>query len=283
MTRPALLVALLLWIPLVSGCSALIGRATSGIASDLEHAMLDQTDPATVRDGAPAYLLMLDALIEGSPDDADLLLAGASLYGTYAGAFVDDPARAERLTDRALGYAQRAVCATDDGLCAALGQPFDAFEQSASKADDVAVLYGLGTAWAGWIQTRASDWKAVADVPKVETLMGRVLALDEAHADGGAHLYMGVLLTLRPAALGGRPEEGRAHFERAIELSEGRDLMAKVFFARQYARLVFDRELHDRLLGEVVAADPAAPGRTLANLLAQDEARVLLDDADDYF
>ena len=59
--------------------------------------------------------------------------------------------------------------------------------------------------------------------------------------------------------------------------------MAKVLYARQYARLVFDRELHDRLLDEVVEADPEAPGLTLGNTLAQDEARGLLTDADEYF
>ena len=34
--------------------------------------------------------------------------------------------------------------------------------------------------------------------------------------------------------------------------------MAKVIYAEQYAKLVFDKELHDRLLTEVVNADPVA-------------------------
>jgi len=113
--------------------------------------------------------------------------------------------------------------------------------------------------------------------------MLRVVELDESTEDGGAHLYLGVLFTQRPASLGGKPEQAREHFERAIELSQGKNLMAKVYYARQYARLVFDRPLHDRLLGEVVAADPEAPGLTLSNTLAQQQARVLLADADDYF
>jgi len=59
--------------------------------------------------------------------------------------------------------------------------------------------------------------------------------------------------------------------------------MAKVLYARHYARLVFDRPLHDRLLGEVMQADPYAPGLTLSNTLAQEEAQKLLGDADEYF
>ncbi len=113
--------------------------------------------------------------------------------------------------------------------------------------------------------------------------MERVLELEPDHADGGPHLYLGVLLTQRPAHLGGKVEEARAHFERALELSGGLNLMAKVLYARQYARLVFDRPLHDKLLHEVVTAKSEAPGLTLSNTLAQEQARILLADADDYF
>ena len=94
---------------------------------------------------------------------------------------------------------------------------------------------------------------------------------------------MGILLTLRPPALGGKPDEARDHFERAIELSGGRDLTAKVEYARSYARLLYERKLHDRLLNEVLAADPYADGLTLGNVLAKDDALALLAEADDYF
>ena len=63
----------------------------------------------------------------------------------------------------------------------------------------------------------------------------------------------------------------------------GRDLSAKVDYARYYARTLYDRELHDRLLGEVLAADPVQEGFTLFNTLAQQTAQELLDSADDYF
>ena len=83
--------------------------------------------------------------------------------------------------------------------------------------------------------------------------------------------------------MGGRPEVGREHFERAIEISNGEYLMTKVMFASQYARLVFDRELHDQLLEQVLAADASVPGLTLINTVAQLQATELLDTADAYF
>jgi hypothetical protein len=47
--------------------------------------------------------------------------------------------------------------------------------------------------------------------------------------------------------------------------------------------MLYLRELHDRLLTEVIDADPNVPGYTLTNVLAQRSAKKLLESADDYF
>jgi hypothetical protein len=278
--------AVTLWLLLaLAGCAALGRPATSRLAANLSASILDQEDVETVRDGAPAYLLAIDGLIQNDPGNPRLLLTGARLYAAYASAFVEEEARARRLFDRSLGYARRALCIESAELCGAVERPFGDFLPSLSQAgrSEVAALYGFGSAWAGWVQAHASDWRAVAEIPKIEALMVRVVELDESYAHAGAHLALGVLLTQRPASLGGRPEEGRRHFERAVALTEGHNLMAKVLYAQHYARLVFDRTLYDRLLGEVIAADPRVSGLTLSNVLAVERARRLLDEADDYF
>lgn len=269
----------------LSGCQLLANRATNRLADNVSAAVLDQEDMLTVRDGGPAYLIAIDGLIQGDPDSQTLLLAGARLYSAYASAFVSDPERAQRLTRRAKDYGERALCVTRASLCDPGKLAFDDFEEALArtKSRDVDALYGLGSAWAGWIQANQGDWNAIADIPKVQALMERVVLLRPGYESGSAHLYLGVLYTLRPQTMGGKPELGRQHFESAIELSDGRNLSAKVMFARQYARLVFDRALHDRLLTDVVESDPNATGFTLSNVLAQEEARVLLADADEYF
>ena len=67
--RPGLAWPLLLLLTsiLLSGCSALMSKATGGLASNLSAAILNQDDPETVRDGVPAYLLMLDSFVAGAP------------------------------------------------------------------------------------------------------------------------------------------------------------------------------------------------------------------------
>ncbi|MFN7783545.1 MAG: TRAP transporter TatT component family protein [Lysobacterales bacterium] len=279
-------VALGIGLGLLAGCASVVNRASERFADNLGRGILNQDDPATVAEGLPAYLLLLDGLLEGDPENAGTLRAAARLYGAYAGNFVSEPARAARLSKRAFDYAQRATCIDQASLCAAIAAPFDVWESAvgaASGEEAAAQLYALGSAWAGYIQTHSDDYAAIAAIPRVSLLLERAVALEPALDQGMPHVYLGVLNSLRPAAVGGRPEQGRAAFERAIELSQGRNLMARTLMARHYARLVFDQELHDEQLQRVLDSDPRASGLTLMNTLAQAQARALLDDSKNYF
>ncbi len=275
----------ILTILMLTGCASLMNAATSRMADNLTLAILNQTDLETVRAATPAYLLMIDGLIEGSPDNTELLLAGTRLYSSYTSAFIDDEDRAKRLADKSLSYARTALCNEIPSLCDATTSRPDDFLASLSSTDagDVPVLYGFATAWAGWIQVNKSDWNALAGLPKLTTLLERCIALDEQFDYGGAHIYLGVLSTQLPPALGGKPEEGREHFERAIEISAGKNLMIKVLMAENYARMVFNQELHDQLLQSVLSDPAESPGLTLINNLAKQQASILLAESSDFF
>jgi hypothetical protein len=92
-----------------------------------------------------------------------------------------------------------------------------------------------------------------------------------------------VMESFLPPAMGGKPELAKNNFEQAIKVSNGENLMAKLLYAEKYARLVFDKPLHDRLLREVINARVENNESTLINSIAQYKARVLLDGSDDYF
>ena len=177
----------------------------------------------------------------------------------------------------------RDVCAQDAPLCAAVDGGADPFSDVVATDTHVAAMYTLASSWAGYLQAHSDQWDAIADLPKIERLLLRVVEIDPGHDHGQAYLYLGVLNSLRPEAVGGKPELGRSYFEKAIALSGGHNLYAKTLFAQYYARLVFNQQLHDRLLNEVIAADPKSPGFTLTNTLAQDRARKLLASGKDYF
>ena len=269
----------------LASCSFIISKATGNLVGNLSAAILNNDDLATVESGGPAYLLMVDGLVQGKPDSVSLLSSAAKLYTAYTSVFIKDRVRAKKMTDKALSYAFRAVCVQKPDACSLRSIRHQAFLDIIAEMGikDVPVFYNLGEAWASWIQAHRDSLVAIAELSRVEAIMNRVVELNELYEDGSAHFYLGVFSTLLPPALGGRPEEGRRHFEQAIEISGGRNLMVKVTFARQYARLIFDRKLHDRLLHEVLKADPNFPGYTLINTLARQEAQELLDSADNYF
>ena len=264
-----------------AGCASLIG----GKAADtLSAAILNQDDPALVESGVPAYLLLIDGLISQSPDNVALLSAGAQLFALYGSRFAT-PERAVTLTGKARRYGERAICIAHEPACHWADADYGRFvaELDGVGAKDIDPLYSYAVSWLSYLDATSEDWTAVAELPWVEAVLARALALDETYEEGALHGYLGVLNSLRPPALGGQPEVAREHFERAIELSGGRDLSIKVEYAKRYARLVFDQELHDRLLTEVLDASVDAPRKTLFNVLARQEAQTLLASSKEYF
>ena len=278
---PCLLLACFLL--LVGGCTNLMSGITSQLADDLAASILNSEDIDTVREGVPAYLLLIDSFLRSSPDSEDLLLAASNLNGAFSALVVDEN-RIKRFSDKSMRYVEHAACISKSPLCGARQQSYKDFEQIVSllKINDVQIAYSLGVAWVGRLQANSDDWAVIAELSRAKRLMERVIELDENHENGGPHLYMGGMETLLPSSMGGKPEEGRAHFEKAIEINEAY-LMTKVIYAQQYARLMFDQELHNRLLNEVLLAEPVVEGMTLTNLIAQERAKDLLASSKDYF
>jgi len=269
----------------LSGCAVIISSATSDMMEHLSDTIVNNDDLTLVKTGAPAYLLMIDSLISKDPRNETLLSTASMLYTAYADLFVKDVGRSRKMADKALNYANQAICLEKKDACMLKSKTFEDFEKimSTMKKKQVPALFALGNAWAGWIMANKNDFNAIADMSYIEIIMQKVIELDETYKDGAAYLYLGTLATFLPPALGGKTELGKRYFDRAVKLSQGKNLMVKVLYAKLYAKMVFDRTLYDQLLKDVIAADPYVPGYTLVNTRAQLQARELIDGADDYF
>ena len=270
---------------LSSGCAILVSNAAASFSDNLGAAVLNQDDPELVRDGLPTLMLTMDSMIEGSPDNPQLLAAGASLYAIYGGLFDLDEDRALKLTARARRYGLKAMCESYEPSCAWPGMTYDEF---VATLDGVGpkhadILYSYGFASLSFLQARDSDYDTLAEFPLIQALFDHYLTISGDEVNSSVYTYMGTMHTLRPPSLGGEPELAREFFEKAIAESGGHDLGAKVAYAKGYAKLLYERELHDRLLNEVLEADPNQNGFVLTNVMAQKEAAALLAEADDFF
>jgi len=272
---------------LLSGCGSIVSSVTGDFAQGLSDSILNSEDPELVREALPSYLLLLDSVVAGSPDNEAALSAAAQLYALFGASLVNDLERAKILTTQGREYGLRALCAVNDEACELSGITFDQYAEIIRSFDaseeEITALFAYSISSLAWIRANTDDYNALADLPKIEYALEHLMALGPGEYEAGVCLYLGVLNTLRPPALGGKPEVAREWFERGIEISEGKDLSIKVEYARGYARLLYERELHDRLLNEVLEADVKQPGLTLFNILAQDDALELLAGADDYF
>ncbi len=269
----------------VAGCGALIDRATDNFTADLERAVINYDEPLIIERGLPTFLLILEARVEADPGNASTRLAVAELTSTYAGLFVDAPDRQRRLAERALRHARAGACSAVAALCRIDDGNFEDFERRLQDlpGDAVDGAYVLGTVWASWIAASSDDFRALADLPRVEALLNWVAEQDPDHDDGAVWLYLAVLNSQRPPAAGGRPDLAREQFERARSLSEGRNLLIPVLMADEYARLVFDRDLFVELLQSVRQADPDQEGYVLANRIALERAEDLLENTSRIF
>ncbi len=270
---------------LLSGCASMISSATQKMADNLSMAMLNQNDLEIVKAGSPAYLIMIDSLIEGDPDNVSLLLSGSKLYGSFTSAFVENEDRAKRLADKSLSFARRALCLDFKELCQNLDSKLEQIQPilDNTKKKQQPLLFAFASTWAVWIQVNTGDWNAIAQIPKLTAMLKRSAELDKHYDNGSAYVYLGVLASQIPPSLGGKPEQARAYFEQAVKLSEGKNLMVKVLFAEHYSRLVFNQKLHDQLLEQVLTAEIKQPGFILINTLAKKRAAELLAESPDFF
>ena len=256
------------------------------LIQDVAKAAYKQSDLRIIREGMPAYLMLMDGMVEAWPDNEQLLIAAAQAYSSFASVFGADQDKDyhKLISTKARAYALRAL--VQRGFRDPVQSSFDDFERAvkASGKKDVPYIFWAATCWASWIMVNLDSMEALAELPRVELMIRRALELDEGFYYGGPHLFMGIWFASRPPIAGGDLQKAQQHFLRALDLGEGKFLMAYVYYADNYARRALDKDLFVTTL-EKVLETPAdcLPELTLLNTVAQKKAKELLGRVDEYF
>lgn len=267
---------------LLSGCVQQIAVSTmGGIIDQGFEAFTEEADLAFAEQALPGNLKLLEVMLRSEPDNMRLLRLASEGYSSYALAFVEDSnaARAKEFYLRGRDFGirmlrQNAAWATalDRGTNDAITEAL-----AASDRDDVPAIFWTAFGWGSYINLSLTSPDAIGDLPKAEQMMKFVVEKDSTFYYAGAHLFLGMLDGSRPKMLGGDPQRSRAHFEAAIRLTEGRFLLAYVYYARSYAVMTLDEPLFDDLLKKVTGASlDILPQMRLANAVAQKKARLLM-------
>ncbi len=291
---------LLLAGALLAGCS-IRGLAVKALGRSLAASgdvFASDEDPQLVAEALPFALKTMEALLAEAPRDRNLLLAACRSFTQYSYAFVeaeaffaeiDDYRRSRELRERALklylrarDYCLRGLETWHPGIDRRLQMdPEPAV--AALEARQIDFVVWTGAAWGAAVSLGLDKPAIAADVRAVRALLERAAALDEAYGDGLLHQTL-ITLDGLPEAMGGSAARARGHFERAVALTGGQSAGPYVTLALNVAVPAQDAGEFRRLLGQALAVDPGAvPRLRLANLIAQRQARELLERVEDYF
>ena len=293
---------LLALIPaLLVGCSirkmavSKVGDALAGGGTTFSS----DDDPELVRAAVPFSLKLMESLLAEVPDHQGLLLATASGFTQYGYAFVqidaeeieadnlakarEGQARARRLYLRARDYGLRGLETAHPGFGERLKKDPKAAVAKMRKAD-VPKLYWTAAAWAAATSLSKDNPDAVADLPKVEAMIDRALALDESWDRGAIHGFLITFEMGRATGEGDPAARAKKHFDRAVELSQGKQAGPYVSYAEAVCIPAEDRAQFEKLLKQALAINPDAdPPTRLVNLITQRRARWLLSRTDKLF
>ncbi|WP_141733730.1 TRAP transporter TatT component family protein [Oligoflexus tunisiensis] len=257
-------------------------------------------DLELIRDAIPANLKLLEAMLESDPENKQIPAILSQMYASYGFAFLEadletpelgDKAklkeRINRFYQRGQQYGERALIASskrcEQGL--KVIAELDSCLNDLDK-DDVPALYWYGFNVAAFLNRNMNSMAALAQGPKMEKVMERVIALDESYNFGSAHLFLMLYYGARPAMMGGNFEKADAHYK-AIQKQAGSDfLLADVFHARYVLVQKQDRPGFEKVLKAVIEKKvdtDKAPQLRLYNSLAKSRAKLYLNSVEDFF
>lgn len=279
---------------------------TSEVMLRAQPSLKQESDYDLAKAALPGTLKTIEGFHIANPENENLVGLLAEGYCQYGTGFVQDQWEAAFLagdTDEAAHQAERATKMFTRCVGYALELLGTSWEKqfygdldgvrklvsSAGNDDRKGMLWagiGLGSA----INLNKTNITMVSHLPKAKLMLTRVVALDDASPPSDParqampHIALGTMYTAQGKAFGGKPALGKKHFLRAIEITDGKFLLAKVMYARFYGVITQDQELFHQTLVEVLQTDPAIwPDQRLANEIAHRKARRYLKYEKEWF
>ena len=265
-----------------------------------------ESDYDLARQAIPGALKTVETFWINSPDNSLLRAILTEGYCQYGTAFVEDdweaaklaqdiPAieyhneRSSKIFTRCLNYALMGL--GDRWKKEIFGTP----EQVAKLVKDTGKgkrfeLMFAGLALGSMINHNLTRIEMIGYLDTVQQMLRRVIEIDgpnpkvcpplpAACPASVAHLILphiafGMLDTARGKALGGDPDKGKASFQKALDMTGGRFLLARTLMAFRYGIAANDRKFFHEQLKIVLETPPSVwPEQRLANEVAHRKAR----------
>lgn len=297
-----------------------IGRITVGTTAHIlvraQPALNQESDYQLARDAIPATLKTIEGFWVVDPDNAELLGLLTEGYCQYGAAFVEDDwevavfarkfarptdpktddveyqnARATRIFTRCLNYALRQL--GERWQSDLFGPPAGVVRLAQDTGPDKRdPLMWASVALGSLINHNLNRVEMLSYQPTVQAMLARVIEIDQSHPpsrpDYAAlpHIAFAMFYSAVGAAVGGKPAEARAEFDKALQLTGNRLLLARTLMAYQLGVITKaenQKFFHDQLK-QVLETPPSVwPEQRLANEVAHRRARRYLSHEKEFF
>jgi tetratricopeptide (TPR) repeat protein len=281
--------------------------STAEVFARAQPSMKMEADWELAARAIPASLKTVEGIYVVRPDKTalvDILMEG---YCQYASGFVEDEveqaeiardveladyhrARATKMYVRCLNYALLRLGGSWKDDLFGSDEQVAALLAKAGKGQRTPLLWAA-VGLASSINMNKDRPEMLGYIDTAKAMLRRVLEIDDKHGPPKdpimaalPHIGMGMAFTGTAPALGGNPDAAETHFQRAIELTDGKFLLAKVYYARRVHFRKGDQAKFHAELVKVLETSPSIwPEQRLANEIAHRRARRYLKQEKELF
>jgi TRAP transporter TatT component family protein len=285
-------------------------KSTSKILAKAQPGLQQEADFEMARQAIPGALKTVEGFwVAGPPPDARerlerILTEGYCQYGT---GFVEDDwelakfnkdlaaveyhnTRSTNIFTRCLNFSLKLLGSRWQK------EIFGSTEQAMKLIKDTGKghrfeLMFAGAALGGLINHNLTRVEMLAYLSTVQAIMERVIEIDtksgppsnKAHA-ALPHLALGMIHSAKGKAMGGDPEAAKAAFQRALDITDGKFLLARTLMAYRVGLQTNDQKFFHTELVKVLETPPSIwPEQRLANEIAHRRARRYLSHEKELF
>jgi len=257
-------------------------------------------DPILVGDAIPFAIKMYEALLDQNPEHQGLINTTGSMFVMYANAFVQGPA--ERLPQSMYNERTEAMKRSKSMylrglniLYRGLELKYPGFSNSFKEGklpeilkkmnkNDIPALYWSAAAGLSAFSLDPFDLDLGVRIMEFYALVERAYEMDPNYNQGALDEFLLLFNASVPGGMGGDITKVDVYFQRALEKSKGLSAGTYVAYAQAVCIPVQNYDKFKDMLDKALAIDVNAnPSNRLVNIISQQKAQYLLDNAGRYF
>lgn len=283
---------------LVGGCD--LGQFTAGTTAKVlkraQPSLKMEADYEMAARAIPASLKTVEGFWVVDPENPNLIAVLTEGYCQYGTAFVEDEweiakfaknleaaeyqnSRANKMFTRCLNYALKSLGSRWQNEIFA--EPEKVAKLIAETGGDKRTpMMWAALALGSIINHNLDDIEVIAHLTTVKAMFARVLELDAKRLPSDKtlaalpHVAMGMLLSAGSAQFGGDAAKAGEHFQKAIDITEGKYLLPYAMWGYRVGRMTRDQAFfHEKLVKVLETAPSIWPEQRLANEVAHRRAR----------